>query len=55
LLLIETEPLAPPDQAQIVMPPYYDEPVRGPSLFERMAASVARRKLDQPAALIAAE
>jgi cell division protein FtsZ len=55
LLLAEPGPFVPRVEPPIVLPPYHDEPIRGPSLFERMAGAVARRKVDQTATLIAAE
>ena len=55
LLLAEPAPFVPRVEPPIVLPPYHDEPVRGPSLFERMAGAVARRKVDHTATLIAAE
>ena len=55
LLMPEPLPFVPRAEAPIVLPPYHDEPVRGPSLFERMAGAVARRKVDHSAMLIAAE
>jgi cell division protein FtsZ len=55
LLLTEAPPAPPQFEPLILMPPYHDEPVRGPSLFERMAGAVARRRPEQAATLIAAE
>jgi cell division protein FtsZ len=55
LLLTEAEPVAPLVERPIALPPYHDEPVRGPSLFERMAGAVARSRPDRAATLIAAE
>jgi len=55
LLLTEAAHCSPLRETPFAMPPYHDDRVRGPSLFERMAGAVARRRLDPHAALIAAE
>jgi cell division protein FtsZ len=55
LLLTETTQFSPLGETPFAMPPYYDDRVRGPSLFERMAGAVARRRPDPHATLIAAE